>query len=190
VLPPAVDPRRRGYAFAPCCARPATGHDKGGVESRGRAVRGARFAAEVPHFLPLPARPFAAAAVHVVPVSRRALAVLAGATYSVPETWAGLRVTAHVGPSTVTLVGPDGRVIHARGRFGSRTIDYRHYLRELSEKPRAVRQVAVPLVRDLGAAFDPAWARLVAVHGTAEAARHVARVLGAVDYDALLGGAA
>jgi hypothetical protein len=27
------------YLFEPCFARPATGHDKGGVESRGRAVR-------------------------------------------------------------------------------------------------------------------------------------------------------
>src|SRR5437870_6803961 len=27
------------YAFEPCFARPGTGHDKGGVESRGRAIR-------------------------------------------------------------------------------------------------------------------------------------------------------
>ena len=96
------------YAFEPCFARPGTGHDKGGVESRGRAIRwqdlvpipagpdletisqrllarldgrlatqrdaegrtlGERFAAEHAQLLPLPARPFAAAAVHVLPVS-------------------------------------------------------------------------------------------------------------------------
>jgi transposase len=207
------------YAFEPCFARPGTGHDKGGVESRGRAIRwqalvpipagpdldtvsrgvlaqldarlaghrdatgrtlGERFVAEQAALLPLPARGFAAAAIHVVPVSRRALVVLEGATYSVPETWAGLDVTAHVGPATVTLVGPDGRVTHARGRFGTKAIDYRHYLRALARKPQAVRQVAAPLVRDLGAPFDTVWQRLVDAHGPAEAARHFARVLGAL----------
>jgi transposase len=207
------------YAFEPCFARPATGHDKGGVESRGRAIRwqelvpipagpdldtlsaallarldgrlatqrdatghtcGERFAAEQPHFLPLPPWPFAAAAVHLVPVSRRALVTLAGATYSVPEGWAGRDITAHVGPATVAFVGPDGRVTHPRGRFGTKAIDYRHYLRELARKPQAVRQVAAPLVRDLGAPFDAVWRRLVDVHGPAEGARHFARVLGAL----------
>jgi transposase len=207
------------YAFEPCFARPGTGHDKGGVESRGRAIRwqelvpipagpdletisgallgrldarlatqrdalgqtlGARFAAEQAALLPLPARPFQAAAVHVVPVSRRALVTLQGATYSVPETWAGLTITAHVGPGTVTLVGPDDRVPHPRGRFGAKVIDYRHYLRTLAHKPQAVRQVAAPLVRDLGAPFGAVWQRLVDTHGPAEAARHFARVLGAI----------
>ena len=207
------------YAFEPCFARPGTGHDKGGVESRGRAIRwqdlvpipagpdletisqqllarldsrlatqrdvdgrtlGERFAAEQTALLPLPARPFAAAAVHVVPVSRRALVRLEGALYSVPEGWAGLEITAHVGPATVTLVGPDGRVVHARGRFGTKAIDYRHYLRELARKPQAVRQVAGPLLRDLGAPFGAVWQRLLDAHGPAEAARHFARVLAAI----------
>jgi transposase len=208
------------YAFEPCFARPGTGHDKGGVESRGRAIRwqdlvpipagpdletisarllarldarlatqrdaegrtlGERFALEQARLLPLPARPFAAAAVHIVPVSRRALVRLEGALYSVPAGWADLDITAHVGPTTVTLVGRDGHhVLHRRGRFGTKTIDYRHYLRELSRKPQAVRQVAGPLVRDLGAPFDRVWQRLVDVHGPAEAARHFARVLGAI----------
>lgn len=38
------------YAFEPCFARPGTGHDKGGVESRGRAVRWQ-------HLVPIPAGP-------------------------------------------------------------------------------------------------------------------------------------
>ena len=36
------------YVFEPCFARPATGHDKGGVEARGRAVR-------LQHLTPIPA---------------------------------------------------------------------------------------------------------------------------------------
>lgn len=36
------------YSFEPCFARPRTGHDKGGVESRGRAIRWS-------HLVPIPA---------------------------------------------------------------------------------------------------------------------------------------
>lgn len=35
------------YLFEPCCARPGEGHDKGGVESRGKAIR-------LQHLTPLP----------------------------------------------------------------------------------------------------------------------------------------
>src|SRR5438128_8168644 len=66
------------------------------------------------------------------------------------------------------------------GRFGTKAIDYRHYLRELARKPQAVRQVTGPLLRDLGAPFGAVWQRLVDAHGPAEAARHFARVLGAI----------
>jgi len=38
------------YAFEPCLARPGTGHDKGGVESRGRALRWQ-------HLVPIPSGP-------------------------------------------------------------------------------------------------------------------------------------
>jgi transposase len=207
------------YAFEPCFARPGTGHDKGGVESRGRAIRwqdlvpipsgpdldtisrtligrldarlttertrtgetlGARFAAEQPHLLPLPPHPFRAAATHVVPVSRRALVQVAGAYYSVPCEWAGLEVVAAVGPMTVAIAGPTQTVLHARGRFGAKVIDYRHYLPELARKPQAVRQVAGPLLADLGAPFPAAWQRLLDEHGPADAARRFARILGAV----------
>src|SRR5690606_19569276 len=177
------------YAFEPCFARPGTGHDKGGVESRGRAIRwqhlvpipagpdlaaisqalivrldqqaatqrdaegrtiAARFAAEQPHFLPLSGAAFMAAAARVVSVSPRALVRVEGGWYSVPCAWAGLTVTAYVGPDTVELVGPDGRVCHGRVRFGGRAICYRHYLPELARKPQAVRQVAHRLVPELG----------------------------------------
>jgi hypothetical protein len=57
----------------------------------------------------------------------------------VPCARAGLDVTAHVGADDVDIVGPDGIVHHTRKRFGERSINYRHYLRELAKKPQAVR---------------------------------------------------
>lgn len=204
------------YLFEPCFARPATGHDKGGVEARGRAIRlrhlvpipagpdletisrelmqrlehqaaekrdaqgktiAERFAEERSDMLPLPAHPFDPAATRLVSVGRRSLCQVVGGYYSVPETWAGLTITAHVGVSQVELVGPDGRVRHRRVKFGERSIDYRHFIRTLSKKPQAVRQVADELVRDLGEPFGAAWRRLVDDHGPREAARVFAEVL-------------
>jgi transposase len=204
------------YVFEPCFARPATGHDKGGVEARGRAVRlqhlvpipsgpdletisgelmrrleqqavekrgrqgrtvAERFTDERPHLLPLPAHAFTPAATRLVSVGRRSLCQVMGGYYSVPETWAGLTVTAHVGVADVELVGPDGRARHRRVRFGERAIDYRHFVRTLSQKPQAIRQVADELVRDLGEPFGAAWRRLVQDHGPREAARVFAQVL-------------
>jgi hypothetical protein len=87
-----------------------------------------------------------------------------------------------VGPTTVTIVGPDGRdVAHRRKRFGARSIDYRHYLPELARKPQAVRQVLPDLLRDLGAPFPLVWDRLHEAYGPREAARRFAKVLGAID---------
>ena len=204
------------YAFEPCFARPGTGHDKGGVESRGRAIRwqdlvpiphgpdldtisrgllarldarlamqrsatgetlGARFAAEQPRFVPLPAQPFRAAATQVVPISRRALVQLVGGYYSVPCEWAGLEITAYVGPTTIALAWPTQTVRHPRGRFGAKVVYYPHYLPELARKPQAIRQVAGPLTHDLGAPFPAVWQQLVDEHGAADAGRRFARVL-------------
>jgi transposase len=210
------------YLFEPCFCRPATGHDKGGVEGRGKGIRwqhlvpipagsdlsavsaellvrlderqaegrdadghtiGDRFGLERGHMLPLPARRFRADALHLVGVSRRSLITVEGAVYSVPCQWAGLEVTAHVGPDALEIVGPAGveptsTVTHPRKRFGERSIDYRHYLRELARKPQAVRQVASELIRDLGPPFDRAWRSLVDAHGPRQAARIFAKVLG------------
>ena len=75
-------------------------------------------------------------------------------------------------------MGADGRVIvHARQLFGGRSVDYRHYLRELARKPQAVRQVADDLIRDLGAPFDVLWRQLVDERGPKQAARIFAHVL-------------
>ena len=198
------------YLFEASFCRPRTGHDKGGVESRGKAIRwqhlvpipcghdlgamraallarldvahdASRFAAERAQSLPLPTRPFDARATHTPSASQRSLVCVEGAVYSVPCEWAGLDITAHVGADDVALVGPSGAVTHARKRFGERSIDYRHYVRELAKKPQAVRQVAAELIRDLGPVFGDAWRSLVDAHGPKQAARIFAKVLGHVE---------
>jgi hypothetical protein len=213
------------YLFEPCFCRPATGHDKGGVEARGKGIRwqhlvpipvgehlgavsaalltrlderlsdgrdadgrtiGDRFAVEHGRMLPLCEHPFRARAPHSAGASRRSLITVEGAVYSVPCEWAGLDVMAYVGPHDVEIVGPMGVapalvVSHPRKRFGERSIDYRHYVRELARKPQAVRQVAAELVRDLGEPFGAAWRSLVDAHGPRQAARIFAKVLGHVE---------
>jgi transposase len=198
------------YLFEACFCRPRTGHDKGGVESRGKAIRlqhlvpiprgddldtmraallgrldrtydAERFGAERGKSVPLPAHPFDARHTHAPSVSQRSLVCVEGAVYSVPCEWAGLDVIAHVGTDDVAIVGPSGTVLHERKRFGERSINYRHYVRELAKKPQAVRQVAAELVRDLGPVFGSAWRSLVDAHGPKEAARIFAKVLGYVE---------
>lgn len=198
------------YLFEACFCRPRTGHDKGGVESRGKAIRWQhlvpiprgddlvsiraallerldatvdveKFDAERAQSLPLPERPFDARRTHTPSVSTRSLVSVEGALYSVPCEWAGLDVTAHVGADDVVLVGPSGRVQHARIRFGEKSVDYRHYVRELAKKPQAVRQVAAELTRALGPSFVVAWRALVDAHGPKQAARIFAKVLSHVE---------
>jgi transposase len=209
-LSPRFEALASHYLFEPSFCRPRTGHDKGGVESRGRAIRWQhlvpiprgddfaamrasllagldaaydheRFACERAASLPLPPRPFDARRTHVPCASRRSLVHVEGAYYSVPCAWAELDVTVHVGVDDVAIVGPTGTVHHPRKGFGERSIDYRHYVRELATKPQAVRQVAAELVRDLGAPFDVAWRSLVDAHGPKQAARIFAKVLGHVE---------
>jgi hypothetical protein len=198
------------YLFEACFCRPRTGHDKGGVESRGKAIRWQhlvpipsgddlsvmraallarldaahapeRFRAEYAQSLPLPEHRFDARKTHAPSVTSRSLVCVEGAVYSVPCEWAGLDVVAHVGADDVDIVGPSGTVHHPRKRFGERSIDYRHYIRELAKKPQAVRQVAAELTRDLGPSFVAAWRALVDVHGPKGAARIFAKVLGHVE---------
>lgn len=197
------------YLFEAVFCRPRTGHDKGGVEARGKAIRWqhlvpiprgeqlatiradllARIAkqqagkldAERGRMLPLPEHPFDARRTCTLGVSTRSLVVLEGATYSVPCAWAGLDVVAHVGPDTVDFAGPTGVVARRRARFGERVIDYTDYVAELVNKPQAVRQVAASLVRDLGEPFASAWRALVDAHGPKQAARIFAKVLAHVE---------
>ena len=107
--------------------------------------------------------------------------------YSVPCRWAGLDLVVCVGAATVTIVGRDGTPIrHPRKRFGERSIDYRHYLPELTKKPQAVRQVLPDLLRDLGQPFPAVWAQFHAAHPDGEAARLFAKVLGQIEAKGLV----
>lgn len=204
------------YVFEPCFARPRTGHDKGGVEARGKGIRWEhlvpiptgealdqvsrqlvarldarasehrdaegrtileRFEVERGRMLPLPEHAFRPHNVALPSVSRRSLVKVEGAVYSVPCEWAGLDVTAHIGAAEVEIVGPSGRVVHPRMRFGQRSICYRHYLRELARKPQALRQVASELVGELGEPYATAWRHLVDEQGPKQAARAFAQLL-------------
>lgn len=203
------DALSRHYLFEPCFARPYTGHDKGGVESRGRAIRlrhlvpipraealatvsaqllgrldarfdTEKFAQDASAMLAVADRPFRSSKLSCAKVSRRALVKAEGASYSVWSRWASLDVEVFIGPEVVEIVGPDDRLSHPRKRFGERSVDYRHYLAELAKKPQAVRQVSSELVRDLGAPYDAVWRRLVNNHGPKQAARVFAKVLAAL----------
>lgn len=208
------------YLIEPCFCRPGEGHDKGGVEARGKAIRtqllvpipsgptlaginqallaqldariamrragsdetiGARFAEEQRRLRTADVA-FVAEATTVATISPRALAHVEGAYYSVPCRWAGLDLVTRIGATTVTLVGPDGqRIDHPRMRFGQRSIDYRHYLPMLAQKPQAVRQVLPDLLRDLGPPFPALWTALRTAHGPRDAARVLAKILGQLE---------
>jgi hypothetical protein len=118
-----------------------------------------------------------------VSVSSRSLVKVDGASYSVWSTWARRDVTVYAGVDEITLVlGGDERVVvHPRQPFGGRSVDYRHYLRELAHKPQALRQVADELIAALGEPFAAAWRLLVDQHGPKQAARVFAQVLEAVE---------
>ena len=102
------------YLFEPCFTRPAEGHDKGGVEARGKGIR-------LAHLTPIP-----------------------------------------------------------KERKGTQKVRYRHYLSELAKKPQAVRQVAPELIREMGGPYERMWEMLLDRYGAKEAARVLARILGAV----------
>jgi transposase len=198
------------YLFEPCFARPAEGHDKGGVEARGKGIRLAhltpiprgetlseisqvllrevemaftgeqRFAEERRHLRELPERPFEARRVELVSVSRRSLVRIEGATYSVPSHWASLRATAYVGVEDVRIHCRGHTEIYPRERKGSQKIRYRHYLSELARKPQAVRQVVPELIWELGEPYGRLWGMLVERYGAKEASRVLARIVGAL----------
>jgi len=202
------------YAFEACFARVGEGHDKGGVEGRGRGIRlqhfvpvprgesltaiseglredlerqaerrtgsdpsvAERFEKERVCLGPLPGTAFDARQKRFVEASSRALVKVDGAEYSVPEQWARRSVLALVGPSDVTITWQGEETVHPRRRRG-RQVRYVHYLRQLSRKPQALRQVAPELLAELGEPFDLLWRRLVDERGELEAARILAVVL-------------
>jgi transposase len=190
------------YRFEPVFARPYTGHDKGAVEARGKGFRGQYLTPiprgrtlldvaadlvldldehqqdEVRHLQPLPAVDFDARRHVVASVSSRSVLQVDGVTCSVPEHLARTDVDVFAGPFAFDVVGRDGTsVTHLRAAFGSKRIDYRHYLKTLSEKPQAVRQVASTLVAQLGEPFSSTWRSLLDEHDPIDAARVFCRVL-------------
>lgn len=126
------------YVFEACFARPYTGHDKGGVEARGKGIRwqhlvpiptGAslldvsakllariekhvdadKYAEEARAMKPLPAMAYRAVkTAEGVAISPRALVKVDGAVYSVPCTYARLVATVHAGAFEIDLVCPGG----------------------------------------------------------------------------------
>jgi hypothetical protein len=208
------------YLFEPCFARVGEGHDKGGVESRGKGIRLQHMAPvprgesltaiaqmlltelerafaerrnaegrsvvelwseERPQLLLLPAAPFEVSEPVTVEISSRALVRVEGAWYSTPSRWARLRATAFIGVEEIRLVCMNESVIHPRIGFGRRRVVYRHYLSELARKPQAVRQVAPELLAELGEPWSNLWQLLAATHGQLEAARILAKLLGALE---------
>jgi len=205
------------YLFEPCFARPGEGHDKGGVEGRGKGIRlqhltpvprgqtlheisealleaidqqavhrasrdeavRERFREETEHLRPLPERPFDPRRVEVVSISRKALVRIEGATYSVPEHWHSLQARAHVGVEDIRIACRGEELTVTRQRKG-REIKYRHYLRQLSRKPQAVRQVAPELIAELGEPYGKLWKALATTHGERDGARVLAKILGAI----------
>lgn len=197
------------YLFEPCFARPGEGHDKGGVEARGKGIRlrhltpipRGKTLSEISEILlkdlelafaeeeklreelrkmrSLPRKPFEARRVELVSISSGAVVRVDGASYSVPSRWASLRATAYIGVEDIRLVCREQTISYPKERKGGRSIRYRHYLPELARKPQAVRQVAPELVRELGSPYEKLWTMLTASHGSKEASRVLARILGA-----------
>jgi len=190
------------YRFEPVFARPYTGHDKGTVEARGKSIRWNVLTPiprglslldidldspvelddeqrdEINRLQSLPAVDFDARRHVVASVTSRSLVQVEGLTCSVPERLARTDVDAFLGPFAVDIVGRDGiRVTHLRAAFGGKRLDYRHYLKTLSEKPQAVRQVAHVLVPQLGEPFASTWRALLLEHDPIDAARVFCRVL-------------
>lgn len=208
------------YLFEPCFARPGEGHDKGGVESRGKGIRwqhmtpivrgkdledisaqvladverafetkkrrdGRRladlFEEEKGKLLPLPPAPFDAREAVPVSIGRCSTTTVGGALYSFPTRWAWLDAMAFVGATDIRFTCREGELIQRRQAPGQRSIRYRHYIRELSRKPQAVRQVVPELIAELGEPYGRLWRLLEQTHGPKKGARLLAGILGAVD---------
>jgi len=135
---------------------------------------------ECRRLLALPARPFEARRLITVAVSSKATVEIEGTQYSLPSRWARLDARAYVGVEDIRLVCGGETEVLARQRRGEKCIQYRHYLPELARKPQAVRQVAPELVAELGEPYGKLWSLLESCYGGHEAARVLARVLGAV----------
>lgn len=210
---------RSHHLFEACFTRRGEGHDKGGVENRGKIIRlqhltpilagkdleeiSAKALAEIERewfgkinkegrsllelfeeekalLRPLPAKPFEARRMDMVTISPSSTAQVEGAVYSLPSAWARLDATVWIGPTDIRFVCRNETETRPRQARGQRLIYYRDYLKELSRKPQAVRQVAPELVAELGTTYGRMWELLVKTHGELQGARHLAGILGAI----------
>jgi transposase len=208
------------YLFEPCFARPRQGHDKGGVEARGKSIRlqhltpilagpdldtisatarddvvrlwqqrhhsdgrllSVLFEEECSRLLPLPQVAFDPRCLEPVAISHSATVKVEGAVYSLPERWARLEAEAWIGARDIRFCCRGEATLRPRQWPGGKRIEYRDYLRELSRKPQAVRQVAPELVAELGEPYRRLWTLLEQTHGGRQAGRILAGVLGAID---------
>ena len=207
------------FLFEPCFARPGEGHDKGGVEGRGKSIRlqhmtpivagsdletisatvlrdverlwqqrkhadgralNVLFEEERPMLLPLPKAAFDPRCLVPVAISHSATVKVEGAVYSLPERWARLDAEAWIGAHDIRFCCRGEQTLRPRQRPGGKRIEYRDYMRELSRKPQAVRQVAPELIAELGEPYGKLWTLLEQTHGDRQAARILAGVLGAI----------
>jgi transposase len=207
------------YLFEACFARVGEGHDKGGVESRGRGIRltyltpipcgesldaintwllarlvagqcnprpgkqqsiATLFTEEQSLMLPLAQSDFDARKRYTVQIYSSSRIRVEGAWYSVPCQWSRSEAVVWVGVDSVEIGQGQARVCHPRTRPNNESISYRHYLPELAKKPQAMRQVATPLLRELGHPFGELWRLLVDCHGPHDAARVFCKVLAAI----------
>lgn len=208
------------YLFEPCFARPRQGHDKGGVESRGKSIRlqhltpivagpdlaaisavalqeidrlwqerrhdddrlsSTLFEEDRARMLPLPAAVFEPRCMTSAAISRSSTVKVDGSVYSLPERWARLDAEAWIGAEDIRFLCRGEETFRPRQRPGGKRIEYRDYLKELSRKPQAVRQVAPELVAELGEPYRQLWALLEKTHGGRQAGRILAGVLGAIN---------
>jgi hypothetical protein len=87
---------------------------------------------------------------------------------------------AHVGVSDILLECQGQTIVLEKVARGGRNVRYRNYLSELARKPQAVRQVASRLFSELGEPYQKLWGLLSECHGELQAARVMAKLIGAV----------
>ena len=155
-----------------------------GRRIQGRAgTVGEQWAAERPLLVALPAEPFDAAETAAPRVDQKSLVTIRQNRYSVPVALAGLKVSARVGASEITI-NHAGQVVahHERlhGKFGT-SAQLDHYLELLARKPGGLER-SLPLAqeRDRGAwpgCFDELWTALAGRYGRSDAARQMVDVL-------------
>ena len=148
-----------------------------------RATVGAMGAADATALRLLPAEPFDAARVVSVKVDAKARVCVRQCFYSVPARYAGRRLGARIGGTTIELTDA-GRVVATHERSivrGSQTLVLDHYLEILVRKPGALPgALATHQAREAGvltAAHERFWARARRRWGDAAGSRALIEVL-------------